>query len=117
SRDDRKFSVLPRHRIRGELNARFADEGIGRGREVDDATLAVYGRVVRNDFDAALSRTPQSGNEGVRVVCGHCDRIYVLGDQRVENFELTFRSRSRRACENYIDTTEGGGGFVATFLY
>ena len=68
--------------------------------------LAAFGRNARvpgDHLDATLLRALQHGNERVRIVGGDGDGIDLLGDQRVDDFDLRFSGRGSRSGIDDLD--------------
>ena len=72
--------------------------------------------IVGNHFDSALHRAFQSRHQRVRIVGGDCDGIDVLGDERVDDFDLALCGGSGRPGEDDLDA-ELAGGFVGALVY
>ncbi|MNS75468.1 hypothetical protein D3C72_1089900 [compost metagenome] len=65
-----------------------------------------------NDFDPALHRFFQHRHQRIGIVGGDGDRIYALGDQTVQHFDLRFGGGGGRAGINDFHITQFFGGLL-----
>ena len=72
-------------------------------------------RVPTDHCDTTLHRTLKSGNQRICVVGRNCNRVDLLGDQAVNDFDLTFSCCVSWTCVNDFNIAEFFCGFFRAF--